>query len=158
MTNLQTNSSELEHGLSAYSNGKCRCDICRAAWAAYQRVFRRRRKLPTDAGSLAAEFAAEFHVAGEVLSAAPGFEAIVSEWLSEKYAEVAGITAVPSPDLVREVTARSRGIFTNTAPDFDEVPTDINMQDYSDYRQRHNIGQSSWVEPTRVTIDRLGQM
>ncbi len=30
------------HGFSAYGNGRCRCDTCRAAFAAYIRERRRR--------------------------------------------------------------------------------------------------------------------
>jgi 5-methylcytosine-specific restriction endonuclease McrA len=34
-----------EHGLSGYSTRRCRCAICRAAWAEYHRDYQRRRKL-----------------------------------------------------------------------------------------------------------------
>lgn len=33
----------VQHGLSGYTSGGCRCEICRAAWAAYHRDYRRRR-------------------------------------------------------------------------------------------------------------------
>jgi hypothetical protein len=38
------------HGRSRYTNGGCRCDICRAAAAAYQRKWRRRvrGKVPVE--------------------------------------------------------------------------------------------------------------
>lgn len=29
---------ELKHGVSAYANGKCRCDVCRAANTEYRRA------------------------------------------------------------------------------------------------------------------------
>jgi hypothetical protein len=32
----------IRHGYSAYGNGRCRCDACRAAWNAYSRERRRR--------------------------------------------------------------------------------------------------------------------
>jgi hypothetical protein len=28
------------HGFSAYGNGHCRCEVCKAAWAAYMRSYR----------------------------------------------------------------------------------------------------------------------
>jgi 5-methylcytosine-specific restriction endonuclease McrA len=32
------------HGLSGYTNHKCRCDTCRTAWRAYQRAYKRAKK------------------------------------------------------------------------------------------------------------------
>lgn len=31
----------MDHGLSKYTNERCRCEICRAAWATYMREYRR---------------------------------------------------------------------------------------------------------------------
>ena len=33
-----------EHGVSAYSNHRCRCDVCRSAFSEYQRNARRERR------------------------------------------------------------------------------------------------------------------
>ena len=30
----------IEHGMSAYASGKCRCEACRAAWRDYMRAYR----------------------------------------------------------------------------------------------------------------------
>lgn len=38
-----------EHGLSAYSNDGCRCDVCRAANATYKREKRRAARLRAQA-------------------------------------------------------------------------------------------------------------
>lgn len=32
------------HSLSGYINRRCRCDVCRAAWASYRREYRKTRR------------------------------------------------------------------------------------------------------------------
>ena len=34
-----------KHGISAYTNNRCRCDVCRGAWNAYCRERRRKKNL-----------------------------------------------------------------------------------------------------------------
>ena len=34
--------SSVEHGINAYLSWSCRCDVCRTAWAAYQKVYRQK--------------------------------------------------------------------------------------------------------------------
>jgi 5-methylcytosine-specific restriction endonuclease McrA len=37
-------SAPIDHGLRGYTQAKCRCEVCRAAWAAYYRDYARRRR------------------------------------------------------------------------------------------------------------------
>jgi hypothetical protein len=40
----------LPHGYSKYTNEKCRCDVCKAAWAKYYREYRKGLRRRTKDG------------------------------------------------------------------------------------------------------------
>lgn len=34
----------MKHGVSAYANKRCRCDVCKSAWTAYTKGYYRRQR------------------------------------------------------------------------------------------------------------------
>ena len=64
MTAVKSMPSTARHGVSAYSNYKCRCDVCRSAWKEYmqkRRAARKDKRVEIDGKMVAAHLPDESH-------------------------------------------------------------------------------------------------